>query len=262
MNRREPFLPHVIKTDRGTEFINKTLSEKLKAKNVQVRSGKAYSSNTQGVIERVHGTIRETLARVQTAHGGVKGWVRFIPDIVHNYNHSVHSSIGATPDSVHRPLQEYELAKIRDKLWEKYNKQVEKITPASMKYGSKTAPKVGDLVRIRLPRSSMTPTETARWSSETYKVIGTKKIGNEIIPRFIVMDPDTGIQKPGLYAHSQVLKVKAVEKPLRVPAVAATARPASSSSSAPQAPVPQQARTLRQGTRRNYRKLAGVDEPK
>ena len=49
-----------------------------------------------GIINRFHRTIRNLLNKVMT-YKGSKRWIDFISDVMHNYNHRVHKTLGKAP---------------------------------------------------------------------------------------------------------------------------------------------------------------------
>ena len=55
--------PKVLQCDNGTEFINETIKNYLKGKNIQFIHGKPYHPQSQGLIERSNRTIQTALAR-------------------------------------------------------------------------------------------------------------------------------------------------------------------------------------------------------
>jgi len=91
--------PKTITTDNGSEFINKAvkkLMEHYYIKYIQVQAGDKHK---MGKVERFNRTIKERLNRYFTIIDKPI-WYDVIDDIVNNYNNTVHSSIGQTPNSV------------------------------------------------------------------------------------------------------------------------------------------------------------------
>jgi len=84
-----------LETDKGSEFVNKKLQDLLDKHNVTVHN--TLVKTHMGLIERLNGTIRMLIERYLTANNTYK-WVDALPDIVRNYNSSIHSTTRVAPD--------------------------------------------------------------------------------------------------------------------------------------------------------------------
>jgi hypothetical protein len=95
--------PEIIGADNGTEFNHfDQLAERF---SIDIRHGQPYRSNTQGGIERVNGTTRDSIFNY-LQDKNAKRWVDVLPMLVYTYNTTRHSSTKMTPFQVHRRRDE------------------------------------------------------------------------------------------------------------------------------------------------------------
>jgi transposase InsO family protein len=97
--------PEILASDNGTEFNNQDITELAERYGIDVRHGQPYKSNTQGAVERVNGTIRDSIFSYLKDHDS-KRWVDNLHFFVYSYNTSVHSTTKLTPFQVHRRKNE------------------------------------------------------------------------------------------------------------------------------------------------------------
>lgn len=89
-------------SDNGPEFKNELLTAALDEIDVRQMFGRAYTPQSQGVVERFNGTFKRMLKRAKLTQQFVTPSHAFIQKLVHNYNHSYHSSIKMTPaEAIH-----------------------------------------------------------------------------------------------------------------------------------------------------------------
>ena len=82
--------PKKLWADKGTEFFNKQVKPLFE----EVYSTENY--NKAVVIERFNRTLKRKLFKKFTEQGNQK-WLKILPEIVKNYNNTIHSSIGVSP---------------------------------------------------------------------------------------------------------------------------------------------------------------------
>ena len=85
-------------TDKGREFTAKVIQDYLKDHNIKWYSTQSELKCT--LIERFNLTIREKLEKRKTLlelQGIHYSWINELPDIVDEYNNTVHSTIKMTP---------------------------------------------------------------------------------------------------------------------------------------------------------------------
>ena len=122
-----------VMTDKGSEFMNE-FREKMKSLNQTTRDDKGkrhtyykhsfgYSgrSQSQGLVERLNGTIKKMLVK---ALGGdfSKKWWELLPIVIGAYNSNYHSTIGRSPKSVVDATEE-ELKEIKKRILSKAVRQ-------------------------------------------------------------------------------------------------------------------------------------------
>ena len=91
-----------ITCDSGSEFISKVAKEWFKTNNILVYYV-TDDSNKLGIINRFHRTLKEKLNRHFIATGSVR-WIESIDEIIENYNNTVNSTTGFTPESAQQGL--------------------------------------------------------------------------------------------------------------------------------------------------------------
>ena len=89
--------PEKLRTDKGTEFLNKTFQKYLKKKNIHF-----YTANNEpkaSVVERVNRTLKSKLYRYFTAVNSLC-YINVLQDLVDSCNNTYHRSIGRSPTTV------------------------------------------------------------------------------------------------------------------------------------------------------------------
>ena len=89
--------PEKLRTDKGTEFVNESLQQYLKKKDIQF-----YTANNEpkaSVVERVNRTLKSKLYRYFTAVNSLS-YIDVLQDLVDSYNNTYHRSIGRAPATV------------------------------------------------------------------------------------------------------------------------------------------------------------------
>ena len=91
--------PNTITSDNGGEFISRRVLDLFDRKGVRFFTVPAGDKHMVGMIERFNRTIKERLNKYFT-HTGKPIWYDVLDDMLENYNNTVHSSIGQSPNSV------------------------------------------------------------------------------------------------------------------------------------------------------------------
>ena len=123
--------PEKLRTDKGTEFVNKSFQQYLKKQGIQFYTAK--NEPKAAVVERVNCTLKSKLYRYFTGVNSLR-YVDVFQDIVDSYNNTYHRSIGRTPAAVSL----LNVGHMRRKLYGK----IERSKPKCFKF------KVGDHVRL------------------------------------------------------------------------------------------------------------------
>lgn len=109
--------PSTIRSDNGSEFINKNFKSYCKKEGMIQIFGKPHSPWSQGAIESFNATISKMLVR--TMEDETRDWVVLLESAVENYNSLIHTSTGITPKqaesgiSIDARKQKKELKNIR-----------------------------------------------------------------------------------------------------------------------------------------------------
>lgn len=136
-----------LQTDNGSEFTNKRVKELFK----DINYYQVDTDYAQGKIERFNQTLRRLITMYQSAYKTTE-WYDVIPDLLHNYNHRYHRSIGMAPVEANEDdVLKMELAKYA----------------AAMQQFKQF--KVGDKVRI-LQNKDIFQKGRAEWSNDVYKI--------------------------------------------------------------------------------------------
>ena len=77
-------------SDKGTEFVNKNVQKLLKSKDIIWVKGKPYNPHSQGVVERVHRTIRTGLICKYFENKSSFDLKLSLNEVVETYNNCIH----------------------------------------------------------------------------------------------------------------------------------------------------------------------------
>ena len=150
-----------ISSDNGLEF-NITLPE-----GVNWIKGKAYTPQNQGIIERVNGTIKQAIFKIFTIQNS-KRWLDILPQVVDNYNNTIHTGINKTPNESFNSTQEQQQ--------EQFKQATDRLNK-SVPFNKETALKVNALVRIAIRRETKSKGEPT-FSNDIYKIASVIKSKN------------------------------------------------------------------------------------
>jgi transposase InsO family protein len=88
----------IFHSDNGGEFISKTMQAKIKEMDATFIHGSPRHPQSQGVVERVNGTLKKKLDAHMNSHKGA--WSSYLDVVTKHYNTTYHSTIGMTPYKV------------------------------------------------------------------------------------------------------------------------------------------------------------------
>ena len=140
--------------------------------------GDANEKYRTGICERVIRTIKNLIKRYLVENNTSK-YVDVLPDLVYNYNNTVHRTINTTPTDA------IKTGKVNDKRPRNRVEQLE----------------VGDIVRVEKKRDAFTKGDVPYFSRELYEIIGREH------NRYILKNIKTNTKINKLYAIHQLLKV-------------------------------------------------------
>ena len=142
--------PKRMTSDAGKEFTNARVRQLLGHYQVIPYVNQAGDKTTTGIVERFNRTLRDLMGRnftrLQKLH-----WIEDLPKLVQNYNRSVHSTLGQTPEDVWLGRQK----------------------PKPPHISRERFPfRDGDCVRLLLPRGIFDKRAgSQRWSTKLYYVV-------------------------------------------------------------------------------------------
>ncbi|GMF38427.1 unnamed protein product [Phytophthora lilii] len=96
--------PRVITSDNGSEFMNQHIQTYFKKVKITHFNNEPGEHSTMGKIERFNRTIKQRLLR-----SGARLTKRLVADLIDNYNSTIHSAIGMTPNEAKGTIIQSEL---------------------------------------------------------------------------------------------------------------------------------------------------------
>ena len=144
--------PHKIWSDRGTEFYNATVAHLLERNNIKLYS--THNEPKASIAERFIRTLRNKIeSNFILTQDTV--WYDVLPELIREYNHSIHRSIGMKPEDAIKPENH---SKVFDRLYPK------------QELDSRSSLQVGDKVRISIHKRLFEKGATANWSEEIFEI--------------------------------------------------------------------------------------------
>lgn len=189
-----------LQTDQGKEYFNKTISALMKKYNINLYS--TFSDLKASIIERFNRTLKERMWKAFTERGSYE-WVSLLPNLIKQYNNSVHSTIKMRPKDV----KQIHVKDILTRLRKRDNKR--KVTQKP-KFG------VNDRVRISKFKKVFTKGYIPNWTNEVFKIRAVKPTKPVT---YILEDLKGEVLKGGFYqeelSKSSVGDVYLIEKVLK-----------------------------------------------
>ena len=167
-----PQLPLLIQSDNGSEFLTKQLKHWFQEHAVKHIRSDAYKPSSNGNVERFNGTLKRMMYR-HMSQFSTKKWNDVLPLLLTNYNTSLHSSTGCTPNELQQAAldnDEILLTKARQKITAR---AIKMLTDTTMLPDIQ----IGDIVRISLHTLSDIRKDShrkkflANWSKALYVVV-------------------------------------------------------------------------------------------
>ena len=154
-------LPMILRTDKGTEYVNSVVRAFLKKKGV--KHIVTQNSTKAAFAERAIYTIKRRLLQAMVA-GKTRRWLELLPKITKSYNASYHRSIGMKPNEV----DQGDNAKIWSRM---YLPKAQKPKAASKANRKKTYRfSVGDLVKVAAERTKFKRGYDTNFSLENFMI--------------------------------------------------------------------------------------------
>jgi uncharacterized protein YoxC len=202
--------PKAIRSDNGSEFINKKFTDYLEKNGIKQILAEAGKPQSNGLIERANATIKELIQKSLEINPKFD-WIKNLDKLIENINNSNHRITGFTPNEIQTAFKNDDnviLDSARDKEL--------KIKKGNI---SKEVYEKGDLVRLHQPSDKTRQV----WSNEIYeiervykpkkpysvyeyKVEGLKDRFKEEELLKVVGDPQNKIQKVQKFVISKLVK--------------------------------------------------------
>jgi transposase InsO family protein len=170
--------PTVLQTDRGSEFVSAEFQAVLSRYGVKHVLSRPYTPQSQGQIERWHGTLKSML-RTHMAHfKGSRRWVDVLPLVLEGYNSSRHRSTGFAPNDLVVAWRERDSEAAKEKLM-KAAERIRRCAERSMTRQKGRQPRgqplrVGDHVRVKIhdDDTSRFGRHDPVWSERVFRITG------------------------------------------------------------------------------------------
>lgn len=179
-------LPHHLQTDAGKEFLGKPFQDMLQKYNVKHYT--TYTTIKAAIVERFNRTLKNKMWIEFSFQGSFK-WLKILPTLVRDYNHTIHRSIGMKPINVNK--------KNEDQVFLKLNKEKKVLSEAS-KY------KLGQFVRISKQKQLFSKGYHPNWSNELFKIT---KVG-KTYPRVYHLEDLKGHEIRGAFYEPELMGTK------------------------------------------------------
>ena len=144
--------PKKLWTDKGTEFYNKDMDDLRKLYDIELYS--TENEEKSSIAERWIRTMKEKMFKYFTDYNTNK-YIDVLPDLVTNYNNTVHSSTKLTP-------RDASMKKNKLTVWRNLYPDRYKINRQNPKFS------VGDRVRITKKKKVFEKGYTTRWTEEIF----------------------------------------------------------------------------------------------
>ena len=201
---------HAVRSDNGSEFINKKFTSYLEKNGIKQILGEAGKPASNGLIERANATIKELIQKSLEINPKFD-WVKNLDKLIENINNSQHRITGYTPNEIQKAYKNDDnvvLESARGKELKIKKKNI-----------SKEVFEKGDLVRLHQPSDKTRQV----WSNEIYeiervykpkkpysvyeyKVEGLKDRFKEEELLKVVGDPQNKIEKVQKFVISKLIK--------------------------------------------------------
>ena len=139
-------IPNSINCD--NEFKTHAFTEYCEKNNIKMYFSDPNDVNKNAIVERVNRTIAQLLQKWRTATNG-RAWYKALPDIVENYNSTMHRTIKAKPVDIFNG--------------EDTNHQEKIILDPKLK--------IGDQVRVMIQKKVFDKGDRQKFTSEVYDII-------------------------------------------------------------------------------------------
>lgn len=156
--------PEKLRTDNGSEFVNKTVEEYLNSKDVKHFTTR--NETKSNFAERVIRTVKSKITHYMT-HKQSHEWVSILQDVTKSYNTTFHRSIKMTPAKA-READRITLWKVQ---YETVDNPLRNLKSDKSEIRTYTL-KVGDQVKISFLKKAFERAYDEKWSREVFIITG------------------------------------------------------------------------------------------
>jgi len=214
--------PEVLRTDKGSEFVNRWVNKYLNSENVH--HFVTYNEPKAHFSERAIKTIKKRIFRFFT-YNQTHRYVDILQDIVSSYNKTYHRSVKMAPGEVTKDtesqvwVEQYLPMKRSPVVKKELKVEVKKEHPVKSKKKSPFKYKIGDTVRLSYMRNMFDRAYDEHWSGEVFKV--SKRFLRADIPIYKLQDMENEDIKGSFYeaemqrafvAEDHVYKIEKIMK--------------------------------------------------
>ena len=185
---KEGRIPKKLWTDKGKEFYNKNMKDLLKLNDIELYS--TENEEKSSIAERWIRTMKEKMFKYFTDNNTYR-YMDALPDLVEDYNNTVHSSTKLTP--IEASKEENEL-----KVWRNLYPDRYKTSRLNPKFS------VGDKVRITKKKKVFEKGYTTRWTEEIFTI---KEI-RETNPITYILEDLQGEEIKGTFYEPELQKTE------------------------------------------------------
>ena len=176
----------------------------LKSHNIKSVLSLPGKPQSNGNVERFNRTLKRSLEMAMKIKK-TKDWPKLLPEIINNYNNTVHDTTGKTPNDLDDESNKSELKEVENKI-------KKKVTDKNDNQGQKF--KVGDQVRRKLDDDEKKHGEN--WSKELFTIYKVLKPKNNISSYVYQIENKSTIFTKKYY-NNDLLLIPAVENELNEP---------------------------------------------
>ena len=190
--------PEYIRSDKGSEFVNKWVKEWLAKNHVEhiLTNSEVKAALAERAIKTVKGKLFKYMYHYQKWR-----YIDILQIVTETYNKSFHSSIGMSPVSVNK--------KNEKQLWWKMYVSMEKIKPVRLGYVNVLKP--GLFVHISFLRGPFDREYRQKWSSEIFQIY--QRFARDGILVYMLRDL-SGEKLSGSFYREELQEVKNVTENL------------------------------------------------
>ena len=174
--------PNLLHVDRGREFYNKNFEALLDKYNIKMYS--TFSALKASIVERFNRTLKARMFRQFTSRGS-HDCTSILPELINDYNKTVHSTIGVTPQQANDDPSRVKLKYVAAKT-------------TKIKFS------VGDKVRVSVYKGVFTKGYLPNWSTEIFTIIKV----NKTTPCTFILQDYTGNPIAGGFYAEEIRKTK------------------------------------------------------